>query len=64
MALSAVVPELALLYAPFLFADEQEADYVYDHLLTEIYGNLLAEKGLHLVSWYEIGFNQVYELIN
>ena len=60
MAVSAVVPEMALLYAPFLFDDEAEADFVYDKLLTELYRELLAEKGLHLVSWYEIGFIDVY----
>ena len=60
MAVSAVVPEMALLYAPFLFNDEAEADFVYDNLLTELYRELLAEKGLHLVSWYEIGFIDVY----
>ena len=60
MAVSAVVPEMALLYAPFLFDDEAEADFVYDNLLTELYREFLAEKGLHLVSWYEIGFIDVY----
>ncbi|HJP03949.1 MAG: hypothetical protein CL799_10655 [Chromatiales bacterium] len=60
MAVSTVVPEMALLYAPFLFDDEAEADYVYDNHLTALYRELLAEKGLHLVSWYEIGFLEVY----
>ena len=60
MAVSAVVPEMALLYAPFLFNDEAEADFVYDNYLTPLYRELLAEKGLHLVSWYEIGFLDVY----
>ncbi len=60
MAVSAVVPEMALLYAPFLFDDEAEADFVYDNYLTPLYRKLLAEKGLHLVSWYEIGFLDVY----
>lgn len=60
MAVSTVVPEMALLYAPFLFDNEAEADFVYDHHLTPVYRDLLAAKGLHLVSWYEIGFVQVY----
>lgn len=60
MAISTVVPEMALLYAPYLFDDEAEADYVYDRYLTSLYRELLAEKGLHLVSWYEIGFLEVY----
>ena len=60
MAVSAVVPEMALLYAPFLFDDAAEADYVYDELLTSLYRELLEEKGLYLVSWYEIGFLEIY----
>jgi len=60
MAVSTVVPEMALLYAPFLFDNEAESDYVYDRYLTPLYRELLAAKGLHLVSWYEIGFIQIY----
>jgi len=60
MAVSTVVPEMALLYAPFLFDNPAEADFVYDRYLTPVYRELLAEKGLQLISWYEIGFVQVY----
>lgn len=57
---STVVPELSLLYAPYLFEDENEADFIYDNYLTEIYRDLLAKEGLHLLTWYEIGFHSVY----
>jgi len=57
---STVVPELSLLYAPFLFDDAEQADYVYDTYLTALYRELLAEHNLHLVTWYEIGFQSVY----
>ncbi|MDH3977532.1 MAG: TRAP transporter substrate-binding protein [Gammaproteobacteria bacterium] len=57
---STVVPELALLYAPYLFDSLEEADYVYDAYLTPLYRELLADKGLHLLTWYEIGFHSVY----
>jgi len=57
---STVVPELALLYAPFLFDSALEADYVYDHYLTDIYRDLLAQQNLYLLTWYEIGFHSVY----
>jgi len=57
---STMVPELSLLYSPYLFEDELEADFVYDEYLTRIYRQLLADKGLHLVTWYEIGFHSVY----
>ncbi len=59
-AVATLVPELSLLYAPYLFADYAEADYVYDHYLTGIYRDLLAAKDLHLITWYEIGFHHVY----
>ncbi len=58
--LSTVVPELTLLYAPYLFADAGEADWIYDRYLTAIYRDLLAARGIHLVTWYEIGFHDVY----
>jgi TRAP-type C4-dicarboxylate transport system substrate-binding protein len=57
---STLVPELSVLYTPYLFADEAEADYIYDTHLTDLYRELLAEQGLHLVTWYEIGFHSVY----
>ena len=57
---STVVPELALLYAPYLFDDAAQADYVYDTYLTDVYRELLAAQNLHLVTWYEIGFHSVY----
>jgi TRAP-type C4-dicarboxylate transport system substrate-binding protein len=57
---STVVPELSLLYAPFLFESEAEADFVYDRYLTGEFRELLAAKDLHLVTWYEIGFHDIY----
>ncbi|MCC5860873.1 MAG: TRAP transporter substrate-binding protein [Gammaproteobacteria bacterium] len=60
MAASTVLPELALLYAPYLFDSYAEADYVFDTYLTPVFRELLAERGLHLVTWNEIGFHHVY----
>lgn len=57
---STLVPELSVLYTPYLFTDEAEADFIYDSYLTDLYRELLAEQGLHLVTWYEIGFHSVY----
>jgi TRAP-type C4-dicarboxylate transport system substrate-binding protein len=57
---STVVPELTLLYAPYLFDSEAEADFIYDRYLTPLYRELLGAKDLHLVTWYEIGFHHVY----
>jgi TRAP-type C4-dicarboxylate transport system substrate-binding protein len=57
---STIVPELSLLYAPYLFETEEEADFVYDRYLTDIFRDLLAVKDLYLVTWYEIGFHSIY----
>jgi TRAP-type C4-dicarboxylate transport system substrate-binding protein len=57
---STIVPELSLLYAPYLFDSAAEADYIYDNYLTDIFRDLLAARNLHLVTWYEIGFHSVY----
>jgi TRAP-type C4-dicarboxylate transport system substrate-binding protein len=57
---STVVPELALLYAPFLFTGQDEADFVYDNYLTGVFRALLRARGLHLLTWYEIGFNEIW----
>jgi TRAP-type transport system periplasmic protein len=60
MAASTVVPEASLLYAAYLFDDYAEADYVFDNYLTARFSEILAERGLHLVTWNEIGFHHVY----
>ena len=57
---STVLPEMALLYAPYLFESEEEADFVYDNFLTDRFRELLGAEGLHLVDWNEIGFHHVY----
>ena len=62
MMASTLVPETAMLYAPFLFDSEEQADFVYDHYLTGLFASLLAEQGLHLVSWSEIGFHHIYSV--
>ncbi len=62
MMTSTLVPETAILYAPFLFESEEEADFVYDHFLTELFTSLLAAQSLHLVSWSEIGFHHIYSV--
>ena len=62
MMASTLVPEIAMLYAPYLFDSEEQADFVYDHYLTGLFASLLAEQGLHLVSWSEIGFHHIYSV--
>ncbi|MCC5866966.1 MAG: TRAP transporter substrate-binding protein [Gammaproteobacteria bacterium] len=60
MAASTVLPEFALLYAPYLFDSYEEADYVFDNYLTSRFRDMLAERGMHLITWNEIGFHHVY----
>ena len=57
---STLVPEAALLYAPYLFDSAEEADFIYDNYLTSIFTDLLAEKNLQFIAWSEIGFHNVY----
>ena len=60
LAGSTVVPELSMLYAPFLFDNYEEADFIMDNFLFKAYSNLLSKKNIFFISWDEIGFNQVY----
>lgn len=59
-ALAALVPELSVLAAPFLFESEAEADFVMDHYLFAPYAELLAERGLALMKWEEGGWHNLY----
>ena len=59
-ALSAMVPELSVLSAPFLFESEAEADFVMDEVLFEPYAEFLAKRGLALVKWEDGGWHNIY----
>lgn len=59
-ALAALVPELSLLVAPFLFESEDEADFIMDRYLFEPYAALLAERGIKLMKWEDGGWHQMY----
>ena len=59
-ALAALVPELSLLVAPFLFESEDEADFVMDRYLFAPYAELLAARGLILAKWEDGGWHQLY----
>lgn len=60
MVVASVVPEALLLQMPYLFDSQEEADYILDTILFDTYSELLADKGLTLLSWDEVGFHQVY----
>ncbi|MBL8642543.1 MAG: TRAP transporter substrate-binding protein [Rhodospirillaceae bacterium] len=55
-----VVPEMAVLYAPYLFEDYAEADFVMDNFLFPAYAKLFADKDIYFLSWDEIGFGEVW----
>jgi C4-dicarboxylate-binding protein DctP len=57
---STIVPETALIYAPYLFDDQAQADYVFDKFLTPEYRKLFAARGLEFIVWYELGFQQMW----
>ncbi len=59
-ALSALVPELSILSAPFLFDSNEEADFVMDDVLFEPYAALLADRGLTLIKWEDGGWHNIY----
>lgn len=59
-ALAALVPELSILAAPFLFESDAEADFVMDEYLFEPYADLLAQRGLTLLKWEDGGWHNIY----
>ncbi|MDG2243607.1 MAG: TRAP transporter substrate-binding protein [Rhodospirillaceae bacterium] len=60
LVVGSIVPEAALLQTPFLFDNIEQADYVFDKVLFDIYSDLLAVHSLTLMSWDEVGVHQIY----
>ena len=58
-ALASVVPELDVLELPYLFESYEEADYVLDKHLFEVFEKYFAKKDLVLVTWAENGWRNV-----
>ena len=57
---AAVIPELAVLTSPYLFASEEELDFVMDEYMMEALQPLFAAKGLVLMRWAETGWLNMY----
>jgi TRAP-type C4-dicarboxylate transport system substrate-binding protein len=56
-----VVPEVAVLQLPHLFGTLKEVDHVYGQpALSERFRALFAARGLHMLSWVEVGFTNLY----
>lgn len=63
VATSLVVPEIALMGAPYLFKDAAESDCVFDNHVQSIFGPMLKEKGLILLSYVEVGWPTVFSTV-
>jgi TRAP-type C4-dicarboxylate transport system substrate-binding protein len=55
-----LVPEIALLSAPFLFDSEDEVDFVMDRYMLGDFRELFGRIGLRLLHWTEIGWVNLY----
>ncbi len=55
-----LIPEMAIPQMPFLFANDDEVDFVFEHYMTPIYSEILAKHGLVLLQWTEIGWMDLY----
>ncbi len=55
-----IVPEIAILQAPFLWNDTQELDYVYDKHIQPHLGKLFAAKGVELIQFVDVGWTNVF----
>lgn len=54
-AASLIVPEIALLAAPYLWSSLQEADCVLDEHLISVFQKKFVAKGLRILGWSEVG---------
>lgn len=59
-AAAALVPEVAVLHAPFLFESEEEFDYLLIHHLQEPLQALFHARGVTVVQWTAAGWNHLF----
>ena len=57
--LSALVPEVALATAPYLFDSYAEVDCTYDNYLIEVFSPLVEKANLKLIQWNEVGYTHM-----
>jgi TRAP-type transport system periplasmic protein len=56
-----VLPEVAVLQLPYLFTSLKEVDHVYAQAaINERFRRAFAARGVHLLTWVEVGFINVY----
>lgn len=54
-AASLIVPEIALLAAPYLWTSTKQADCVLDNHLISVFQSKFVKKGLYILGWTEVG---------
>ncbi len=59
VATSLIVPEFALLGAPYLFKDVAQADCVYDTHIRPIFEQRMQDAGVVTLSWVEVGHSYI-----
>ncbi|MEZ5741011.1 MAG: TRAP transporter substrate-binding protein DctP [Burkholderiaceae bacterium] len=59
-AASLMVPEFALIGAPYLFDDLKQADCVADEHLVKQFAPMFIEKGLRPMTWTEVGYQVLF----
>ena len=59
VATSLIVPEFALLGAPYLFRDTAQADCVFDQHVRPIFEDRMQNSGLVTLSWVEVGHGYI-----
>lgn len=59
VATSLLVPEFALLSAPYLFKDAAQSDCVFDNHVRPIFEQYMNDSGLITISWVEVGHSYI-----
>ncbi len=59
-AASIVVPEVVLLTSPFFWDSFEQADCALDNHLTEVFNPIFEAKGLKIVQWQELGWQNLF----
>lgn len=59
-AVSTVVPEITLLVSPFFWDNFEQAECAIDDHLSDTFNELFQARGLHLVQWQELGWQNTF----
>lgn len=61
--ISTQIPEVAVLSMPYLFESREQADYVYDCCIRDLYQPLVADQGFVLLQFAEAGWSHFYSTL-